>query len=243
MEGVPALQPDVRPGGPGALGQDPGHPRQQILGRVGPRHPPGEVREDLVGSGPLAVDQPVGQALDPLPYRLERDRHHRRGDDRQGQARPCAVLRQRPDADHDRHVHAGDEDGQRPVDEGLVDDDVDVVEVVPEDGDTDGHGDQGDRPAADGVLQVGGCGARAQDLVDRDLGQHRCHDEPACVDEPFQLLALDGASPAVTEYQRNDGGQAGRDDQRCAGPAQEVEDVPNRPGHADGVAYRRSRRR
>ena len=76
-------------------------------------------------------------------------------------------------------------------------------------------------------------------LFDRDLGQHRCHDEPACVDEPFQLLALDGASPAVTEYQRNDGGQAGRDDQRCACPAQEVEDVPNRPGHADGVAYRR----
>jgi hypothetical protein len=43
------------------------------------------------------------------------------------------MLRERPEADHDRHVHAGDEHGQRPVDQGLVDDDVDVVEVVPED--------------------------------------------------------------------------------------------------------------
>ena len=145
VEDLTALQPDIGPGGRGALGQDPGHPRQQVLGGVGPRHPPGEVGEDLVGGGPAAIDQPVGQALDPCPHRLESDRHHRRGGDRQSQARPRAALRQRPEADHDRHVHTGDEHGERPVDEGLVDDDVDVVEVVAEDRDADGDRDQRDR--------------------------------------------------------------------------------------------------
>ena len=55
-------------------------------------------------------------------------------------------------------------------------------------------------PLADGVLQVvGSVAARTEDLLDQYPRQHRRHDEPARVDEPFQLLALDGASPAVTE--------------------------------------------
>ena len=73
------------------------------------------------------------------------------------------MLRERPDAHHNRHVHAGDEHGQRPVDEGLVDDEIDVVQVVPEDGDAYGHRDQGDRPAACGVLEVDRCVAGPQD--------------------------------------------------------------------------------
>ena len=89
----------------------------------------------------------VRQALHPLTDRLKRHRDHRGGQDRQDEAGPCPLLQQGPDSHHDRHVHAGDERGQRPVNQRLVDHQVDVVEVVAEDGHTDGDRDGSDRPA------------------------------------------------------------------------------------------------
>ena len=85
------------------------------------------------------------------------------------------------------------------------------------------------------VLEVVGRVAARTDVSDQYHRQRRRHDEPARVDEPFQLLALDGAGPAVTERQRHDGGQAGRHEQRPADPAEDGEDAPGRPGHAQGA--------
>ena len=84
------FQPHHRTVGAGTLGQDPGHPREHVLGGVGPAHPPGELAERLIRGGPLAEHQPVGQPLHPFPDRLERHRHHRGGQDGQAQVRPRA---------------------------------------------------------------------------------------------------------------------------------------------------------
>ena len=78
------LQPHHRTVSAGTLGQDPGHPRERVLGGVGPPHPAGELAERLIRGGPLAEHQPVGQPLHPLPDRLERHRHHRGRQDRTG---------------------------------------------------------------------------------------------------------------------------------------------------------------
>src|SRR6266542_1961512 len=44
-----------------------------------------EFRQHLIRRGSLPIYQPVGEALHPLSYRLERHRHQRRGQDRQSQ--------------------------------------------------------------------------------------------------------------------------------------------------------------
>ena len=59
-------EPHVGSDSPGRLAQDAGRARQHILDRVGPGHPVGELRQNLVRRGPLAVDQAVGEPPAPV---------------------------------------------------------------------------------------------------------------------------------------------------------------------------------
>ena len=99
-----------------------------------------ELRKRLIGRRPPAVDQPVGEPLGPLPKRLEGQ-----GDDRrreQGEPQPLAAPDHGADVDHDQDIHDGDYGGEAAVNERPVDDQVDVVEAVSQNGDADcdGHG-------------------------------------------------------------------------------------------------------
>ena len=84
----------------------------------------------------LALGQIVQlDALRPFAHRVERQ-----GD---GHGRPHRQERvpgrtdRRPDADHHRRIDSGEERGEETVENGLPDDEVDVVEAVFEDGDRD----------------------------------------------------------------------------------------------------------
>ena len=178
-------QPHGGLGGPGPLGQDPGHAGQEVLRRYRPGHAGGELRQDLVGGGPPAVHQSVGQSLHPVLDRSEGQGHHRCGQDGQSQVGLGPLADQRSDPHHDGHVHRGDEPGQGPVDQGLVDDDVDVVQVVLEDRDARSNRNERDE---------------RRERAPR-IGQHErrhCDGGPGQgggVHEPLELQALLAARP------------------------------------------------
>src|ERR1039457_691888 len=90
--------------------------------------------EHLVWGGALAVHEPVRDSLHTLTDRLKPDRDDDRRDDRQPQIRLTATANQCADADRDTDVDGGDEGGKDAVDQRSVDDDVDVVEMVFQDG-------------------------------------------------------------------------------------------------------------
>ena len=97
----------------------------------------------------------VGEPLYALADRLKGHRHHRRGQDREAQVRLRRPLAdRRSDADHDGHVHRGDERGQGAEHHRLVDNDVDVVEPVLQDRDADRQRHEHERPGDDEVLEV-----------------------------------------------------------------------------------------
>jgi hypothetical protein len=78
---------------------------------------------------------------------LERQRHDRRR--RRGQDRVGPASDHRADADDDRDIDRGDEDGQRSEQKGAVDHHVDVEQPIPEHGDTDGDRYQAERRDGD----------------------------------------------------------------------------------------------
>ena len=71
---------------------------------------------------------------------LEPNRNKDRRDDRQPEIRLAAAADQCADADRDPDVDGGDECRQDAVDEGSADEDVDVIEAVFQDGNTDCSG-------------------------------------------------------------------------------------------------------
>ena len=127
-----SAQPHVGPVGAGRLRQDTSGLRQHIFDRVRAGHPVGELREDLVGRGTLSIDEPVGESSAPFSYRLERQRHHRRCEDRQAGVAPG--VDDGPDPHHDPNVDGSDHRGEEEIDKGLVDDNVDLVKAVTKDG-------------------------------------------------------------------------------------------------------------
>ena len=68
--------------------------------------------------------------MEPLAQRLESKRHQRRRHQREREIRLAACADQRADTHDDAHVQRTDEHTQSAVDEGFVDDQVDVVQAV-----------------------------------------------------------------------------------------------------------------
>lgn len=64
-------KPDLHAGSPGPLGQDPRHSGKDIVDRVGVGEPVGELRKDLVRTGPFAVHEAVRHTVRPPADRLE----------------------------------------------------------------------------------------------------------------------------------------------------------------------------
>jgi hypothetical protein len=163
------------------LSENPGHPGQHVLGRIRASHPLGELREDLVGRRSLPVDDAVGQTPGALAKGLERDRDDSgRCDGERNVRLPCRPDR-RADPHHDREVDGGDEGGKHCDDDGLVDNDVDVVQPVLEHGDADRGRDHQDRDPGEDVT------ADVEQGAVRDDGHNG---ERAGVGEPFELRAL-----------------------------------------------------
>ena len=100
-------EPDVGPHRPRALGEHARGPGKDVLDGEGARHPLGELREHLVRCRPLPVDDAVGESLGPVPHGVEGQRDQRRCENRE--ERVLGRSDDRTDADHDRHVHGGDE--------------------------------------------------------------------------------------------------------------------------------------
>ena len=159
------------------LGQQPRHPRQDVLAAVRLADVFGESRQDLVRRGALAVDHAVRGPLGAVPRRLERDRD----DGRRHQREELRGADERADHDDDRHVHDRDERAEDPVDDRLADDDIDVVEPVFQDRDADGHVQEHQREVE-------------RDLRDREVrderGRERHEDEQPSRHEPLELDAL-----------------------------------------------------
>jgi hypothetical protein len=78
--------------------------------------------------------------LQAVPERREEDRDDPRGEQRDKEV--FARLQEHPETSHDQHVETYDANGKHTVDEGAVDDEVHVEEVVAQHGDADRDGDE-----------------------------------------------------------------------------------------------------
>jgi len=215
-------KPHTRAGRTRPLGQDPRHAGKQVLVRVRAGHARGELGQDLVGCGALPVDQAVGEPLDPRSDRLEGHRHHPGGQDRQPDVWVRTLPHGMADADHDPHVHGGDEPGQRRVHDRLVEDDVDVVEAVFHDRHRGGRGDPDDdgRQAEQEQEDVQGLEVDVQ--RGGESGQREAQDpDERGVDEPSELFALVAHGPPEPQDQG---------EERCHA-SQDERDVAGRPDH------------
>jgi hypothetical protein len=105
----------------------PGGPSAAASRRPRRGHGSRERGQDLIGRGPAAVDQPVGQPPDAVASGLERQRDHTGGNNRQPQVRLPLRADQGADPHHDGQVDQREGGGEQPVDQGAADDPVDVV--------------------------------------------------------------------------------------------------------------------
>jgi len=96
-----------------------------------PRHVLGEVGQHLIRRGPLAVHEAVREQPGPVPQGLEQQGDQDGRGDREDRAAP--VSRERPDSQDDARVHGREGCREQAVDNGALDDDVDVVQPVLED--------------------------------------------------------------------------------------------------------------
>jgi hypothetical protein len=148
--------------------------------------------------------------LDPFAHRLERHRNQRGGQD----GKDDASIRPHDGADphHDGHVHRGDEAGHRTVDQRLVDDEVDVVQAVFQDGDAQCHRQGQDRQGFD----------QRRELADGRRDELRDHDHHG-VRDPLELLTLLPSRPHEPNDDRRGRGKDHREEDRegCEGETRE----------------------
>ncbi len=112
-------QPDLGPLGTGAVGEDPGHPRRQLLGVVAAGHGLRERPQHVVRRGPALVDRAGGSPLEPRLHRVEGQRHDRGRDDGEGDVRRGGVPEQGTHAEHQHDVHQDDEGDQAREHQGV----------------------------------------------------------------------------------------------------------------------------
>ena len=130
---IPDPEPDVDTHRSRPCGEDLGGPLEHILQVESARHPFGEVRQHLVGRGSLAVHETVREPPRPGAQRLEQQGDRHRRSDRQRRTAPPAD--ERPDPDDHADVHDRDPRREHAIDDGPIDDDVDLIEPVLQDGD------------------------------------------------------------------------------------------------------------
>ena len=133
--------PDVRAACADPFADRSGHLGQEVVSRVAGPDAIGELGKDFIGRGALAEHQPVGEMLSAGPHRLEGHRDHHGG--QKGEERVGAGADDGgPDPNNQRRIHQRDEHRQGPHHDRPVDDEVDVVEPVLQDGDprADRHG-------------------------------------------------------------------------------------------------------
>ena len=124
--------------------------------------PGGERGDRLVRVIPGPVEAPVHPVLNSPPHGVEQGGGGQGGGGHRHRAvDPEHLGGQQDQARVDPDQQAGDDR----VGQGPGDDPVDVVQPVAQDGDADGQRDQRDGPGAYRVLEVGGRGARAHDLL------------------------------------------------------------------------------
>ena len=153
---------------------------------------PGDRR---VGIVPLAVHEPVDEPLHALPHRLEADGHDTGHDEREEKV--AAGRERRADQSDDGDIAGDDADRHHAVDEGAVDDEVDLVEPVLEDGDGDsGRQEQKRQPSQERGARNNTPQQRADD--DERHGEAERHSDPA------QLLSLVAVGAAVPDDERHE---------------------------------------
>ena len=137
-------EPHVRSVGADALTEHPRHPRQHVLVSVCLADPFGEFRRAPRTGSPASRRRAGSRSAHTGAHGLERHGDDHGGEHREERAvaaEPCAR------AQHDREIHERGEQRQQRVDDRLADDDVQVVEPVPEDGHPDRDGQQEERRA------------------------------------------------------------------------------------------------
>ena len=143
-----------------------------------------------VGVVPLAVHQPVDEPLHALPHRLEADGHDAGHDERDEKV--AAGRERRADQSDDRDIAGDDADGHHAVDERAIDDEVDLVEPVLEDGDGDSGRQEEERQHRQHL------GAR-DDAPQQGADDEERHGEAERHADPAQLLPLVAAGAAVAD--------------------------------------------
>jgi hypothetical protein len=147
-----------------------------------------------------------------MSQRLEEERDGDGGSRREhGVAHP--VPDQRSDADDDDDIHRGECCGQQAVDDRAIDDQVDVVEPVPQDGDRDRAGDPDQECDLDAVernvrdrRQVTRAGDQGAER-DRLRGEgHRAGER-----KPLDLMTFVGLGRPVPDHERHERRGCGRD--------------------------------
>src|SRR5206468_500515 len=107
-----------------------GHAWQQDVRLFGPPDAAGKVGQNVVRPGPLAVNGGVGDRLKPGSNRKEKHGQKRDGDDAEQRVLANAPAENAADPGDDDGVAPGDEERQPTVEDGPVDDQVDVVKPI-----------------------------------------------------------------------------------------------------------------
>jgi hypothetical protein len=184
------------------------------------------------GRGVVAapVESSVHDCLDAVAGRLEQGRRGQGGPGHRPVRRLAAeAAGQLPGHQHGAAVAKPQDDGEQPVDQGAVQQPVDVVEAIAQDRDPDGDIQ---RPGAEQLEQaVGVEPERADGVGDRDRDQ----DQPGG-GEPLELLALNASGAVEPQRQGQGRGRKGGQEQLEADLAEGLDQPAQCPtGDADGV--------
>ena len=200
-------EPHTSRAGARGLAEDLRHPAEDVLRGIRLPDAFGELGQHLVRGRPPAVDDAIGDAPREPRHRPEREPEHQR-DDEHGAGALVAGGDHAQESD-DGRVRPDHEQDERARDERLLHDDVEVVQVVLQDGDRHGDGQRDERdPAHDRVDQVLVEPDRAGDRREEEGG----HEERERERDPLDLLPFDAARSPEPQHQRRDAGQEQADE-------------------------------
>ncbi len=143
-----------------------------------------------------AIEAPINDPLNSMTQRLEQKVDHQRGeDDDHTAALVDDATQQRLQANHQAHVDPRQDDRQRAIDQGAVDDDIDIPQPVAQNGDGEAEDDrEQDERKNRCQEQVIERTCSAQRWEDERGELKDDHDQDGCrdaEDDPLGLLALD----------------------------------------------------